>query len=687
MAFTDINKYLGGYASGFYKYTRPQLSVSYKGVKNNGGKIGFRGGLIGNATQYVSPDTTYNSLNMPNYILTISQNESSEPGIYVNYINSNYGIIGTPQGLTEENRVNGNLGIFDTYNKLSPPKGIGDIVASGPFEEWIIDNGLKVTGKKVNFYLEITANCPIIKLENYQYLSIDGTMKRISRETVIEDVAPSWILNSGFPSGEDVTQKYYINNTWTTEKDSVTTKKILEITTKKKSSLCLYVDENNTSEYDTRLYDLNENFTIINYIENGEGGQVPELTENMRKYTYLSKLNVVSVSVFNTNIPIFNDLNNVSNYLALVLDDADTTDFIIKNALNPDNVITQTSDTANSGISIGETPLETGYSRNVFNKMFALDFPAINEISGNIFNADTSVQSALLDGLKLYGANPMDCIIDLTYYPFDVKSVVKTTSQKNIFFGSYKMDLENDVNFLGQPRCVINMGRVIYTPVFNDFRDFEPYTQFYIYLPYIGVNKLDISNYYKKAMELQYIIDFTSGTCIAVILADNIIADSFAGTIGVKQSISSIDYNAYSQNVARNISNDVKSAVGGFFTPAVKDILNGGNLKNAAGGFLDFEANIFETNQSLNSQKITIRSNGSPSASMCMPQYAFTYCIYNKQVRPENEKDIVGLPTNKGGKVKDFNGFLKCSKVSLKSTCTVHEKKKIYELLQSGIYI
>lgn len=687
------NKYLGEFADDWKNYT-PQVSATFYGFLNTNGRTGYRFGLVGDMHFEVEGDKTYAELNCPNFMLGVKIRDNADFAEYYCDVLANSGIRWTSIVDAYKTDYDFSTGLF--INKKVPENeypGILQNMRLNCYELTVEGYQFPTrTGNIGDFHLELEANCPIIKLNtSNQYLGKDGKYYGFNSNADIKNVADDWILNKNGQSAP-VVYDYYIYNKWS-DGDVVHNKDLL-LTFDKMGALCLYENRSVGGDFDSFLKNNGFTFTKGSYAVDSDtltditGGTIPA---SVTSFVHYNKINIL-VSEWRTNIPIFASEADANGYINLILsgDDDAATEYILANALNPEDALTNagySDDTASAGEDVGDTPLEDGYSRNVFNKLIAIDTGGISELTTNLFNTDTAISDAIKEGLKLYGANPMDAIIDLTYYPFDVLDAVggDYIATNSIFFGSYKMDLKDSVYNVGKARTIIDMGEVLYTPVFNDFRDFEPYSQLYIYLPYVGVNKLDISNYYKKTIHLQYIIDFTSGGCIAVLMADGVICDSFNGQVGIKQCISAVDYSAYSQNVVRAGINTLKSSAGVLET----GLSNGADIDigKTAKSLVAFEENMLASTQTLNSQRISIRGSGGASGNMCMPQYAFTYCIYNKQVKPQNEREIVGYPSNAGGKVKDFKGFLKCSKVSLTTAATVAEKRMLYDLLQNGIYI
>ena len=387
----------------------------------------------------------------------------------------------------------------------------------------------------------------------------------------------------------------------------------------------------------------------------------------------------IYTTIFKTNIPIFSNQADADAYVNAVeskidtdieeaLERADNYDYITnKNNYNP------------IGQEVTEVKLNDGYSRQAFTTILAMDYTALSEINNKVFDSQGTFIEAILNGLKLYGANPIDAVISLNYMPFNVAEVATTTVQNHVNFGSYLLQLDNNVNNVQNPRVVIDMGSILFNSQSGSWLDFEPVTEMYIWLPYIGLNKLDISKYYLKTVKLEYIVDLNTSSCTAVLSGNNVILDYFDGTIGVNMPITGYNNGEYANAVLNATMQTVKGGVGALIKAPSKQI----DFSSLG----QFEGGMFALTQTLNSNHMYIKGNASSGVGMCQPQYPIVYLVKNEVFEPENLHNLVGYPSSFGGKVKNCSGYLQCNDVKLTSTATDKEKDEIISLLKSGIYI
>lgn len=389
-----------------------------------------------------------------------------------------------------------------------------------------------------------------------------------------------------------------------------------------------------------------------------------------------------------TNIYIAPDRQTALDYLAGLVPAEDMENY--GNVGRPDIAENET----------GEKELITSFGGNLSENVFSHDYlmtrTQLADVGGKFF--DTNIITALLDGLKLYGNNPMDSVLSCLYFPFDLSSVCTYTAVTSIFFGSYEME-NVSANKVSTRSGYKELGSTFIKPTFYNWLDYEA-MHIYLYLPYIGFVELDVSKYLNKWLKIVYMVDLHSGECEVSLCADGLLMDTYSGQIGIKQPITYNDLATYFQSQITALRNGVMSSVG----LPVGSAAAGAGVGSQAGPYgaavgaiagsavtAPFVApNAIYQGLKVANYKPPLFSKGGYSSEIGanMPQYAFLVFMYNDIQEPDNLVDIFGKPSNESGTVGSFNGFLSVSSVNLQcSGATDAEKSEIVSLLHSGIYI
>lgn len=499
---------------------------------------------------------------------------------------------------------------------------------------------------------------------------------------------PDWskVINkpSDYESLIPVYSDFYANQSYSITENGVIGNDIIrfqKFRQRKPNSTYLFYDKYSTNFENLKLC-VDANKPLSRVFHNDGSGYIADADIYYSTFANTGQKEIgqsIYTTIFKTNIPIFSSKEDAGAYVNAVeskidadieeaLERADNYDYITnKNNYNP------------IGQEVTEVKLNDGYSRQAFTTILAMDFTALSEINNKVFDSQGTFIEAILNGLKLYGANPIDAVISLNYMPFNVAEVATTTIQTHVNFGSYLLQLDNSVHNVQNPRVVIDMGSILFNSQSGSWLDFEPVTEMYIWLPYIGLNKLDISKYYLKTVKLEYIVDLNTSSCTAVLSGNNVILDFFDGTIGVNMPITGYNNGEYANAVLNATMQTVKGGVGALIKAPSKQI-----DFSALG---QFEGGMFALTQTLNSNHMYIKGNASSGVGMCQPQYPIVYLVKNEVFEPENLHSIVGYPSSFGGKVKNCSGYLQCNDVKLTSTATDKEKEEIIYLLKSGIYV
>lgn len=338
-----------------------------------------------------------------------------------------------------------------------------------------------------------------------------------------------------------------------------------------------------------------------------------------------------------------------------------------------------------------------GGGESLFSRMYIFTTSQLRTFSNKVFDGTTSIIDGILDGLKLYGAEPINVIGNLKYFPFDLTRVCSATSQSYIYFGSYKMeDVPNApvVNMSGGG--YIDAGTIFLRSLFNSYRDYEPFTQLTVYLPYIGWQKVDIGEIINKSVNIRYYVDIVTGRCVAVMLADGVMIDYWNGYIAADLMITATDARSYSSaalsSIVNGASGTLNSGLEGASTGAQAGpygAIAGAAIGTVVGGGVNMFKTTFDL-EKLGLPKDHIKQKGSNTGliGMNMPQYVIWRYDIHEALEPDLFNEMCGRPSTAAGSVGSFSGFLSCKQVRLNTSgMTDAEASEVTSLLKSGIFI
>lgn len=373
-----------------------------------------------------------------------------------------------------------------------------------------------------------------------------------------------------------------------------------------------------------------------------------------------------------TNIPVFDDMNALNDYLNSAYDSQAEKDALAQ----AENISGTNPLVGDKDIGYDEpfSTLGDPDIQDVFTHQYVLDETALREINNIIFNDNTSMTD-FIDGTACWGSNAISAIVSLIYYPFNVTEIVNTSSTNTFSVGLFAKSVVSNLKKVTGLRGTLDMGSVNFDAVYGDYRDYEPFRRILIYLPYCGVFELEVAKYIGKRINLRYAVDLTTGECMAILYANSIVMDTFNGYIGQQLPMTSTDQYQNSQSRFNNAYSSVLSAIGS--TISGNPI---GAVENVIGGAL--EQMSLQT-----SIPINLHGSFGPMISEFDRQYPTIYVAQLDTVVPVNEKTVVGIPSNQGGKLSSFSGFLQCSKVTMTSGATEEEMEMIKSELYKGIYV
>ena len=225
----------------------------------------------------------------------------------------------------------------------------------------------------------------------------------------------------------------------------------------------------------------------------------------------------------------------------------------------------------------------------------------------------------------------------------------------------------------------------------NSFLDYEPFTKYEIYLPYVGWIPLSADDILDKNLIVYYVVDYSTGTAQVTIfdIDDDKIIYTGNTQLGVKVGITSTNQREVNDN--RN-SNNIGLGVG-ILTSAVSMIAGivTYNPVAVAGGAISAGSSIAKFVH--NSNTNYLRANGSVTSGasgLYLPQGVR---IRKTRMIPrdydENYFKLFGRPLNRYMKLSNLTGYTQVGDVHLEdiSTATKPETDAIKTLLEEGIII
>ena len=308
---------------------------------------------------------------------------------------------------------------------------------------------------------------------------------------------------------------------------------------------------------------------------------------------------------------------------------------------------------------------------DVFNRSYAINATTVRNFADFLWNADETKFDEIIKGLGLMGENPINGIIDLRLYPFNVATKNGVTTAEEIAIGRIATGITG-IKLTNSVNSIIDLGECSFFTKFKNFLDYEPYTTAQLYIPYIGVVPVSTAEFMGHNISVKMIVDYVTGACCAIVFKDDIPFIYRNGVVGISIPITGTDSASYANTVIGNV---VSGAVGGITSIANGNI--GGMVSSAEKLYSGFATGT-------NYQEA---SASSPSVATWQPQKC--YFIIDRPILnvPDNYGRTVGYACEQTGKLSDFKGFTVVSNPEISFKCTETEKTMLSQLLTAGVFI
>ena len=315
-------------------------------------------------------------------------------------------------------------------------------------------------------------------------------------------------------------------------------------------------------------------------------------------------------------------------------------------------------------------------SEGKFNTLYAMSDTEINSLSDELWSADENKIQQILNGLLLMGENPLNCIVSLQLFPFDITSQAGTTTQGSITLGATQMNTTGTK--VKNLNSVIDIGSVKLRRHFNNFFDYEPYSTAFIYVPYCGTIQLSLNDVMGKTVSVKLLIDYISGVCTAVVFADGIPVIYKNGCISQQIAITGTD-------TATMASNAISSSLG-LLTNTTNLIAGGKDVSS----IINNSANILSSSFDYSAQRTIYQTQGSNTSqiNMCEPQKAYIVLNLPKFDIADDYGFFHGYRCDFYDSVKNLTGYIETDRPNLTGiSATEEEKQMISEIMTGGFYV
>lgn len=306
----------------------------------------------------------------------------------------------------------------------------------------------------------------------------------------------------------------------------------------------------------------------------------------------------------------------------------------------------------------------------------------LNNIATVLYANDESLQETLKKGLWMYSENPVDCVVDLCYYPFDLTPFISHHRTKKLKFGSFvyngQVSSVSQTDYYGidgtnTPFQLVNQRLM---PVYNDFRDFNS-VSYSLFLPYYGIIPIE-NTCIGKILKVVAYLDVFTAQLKYYIMIDGSIANELECSVGRHISVRGTNWITKSGNKVKDALSGVSGAVSAVSAAAS---LNPIGIIGGVTSMIDASMNY------LSKPQTTITGSSSSGLNIFDPMSCYLIVEQYETVKPANLNSEYGRPTYVINKLISASGFTQISDIKLNSSATLEEQNEIINLLKDGVII
>lgn len=263
--------------------------------------------------------------------------------------------------------------------------------------------------------------------------------------------------------------------------------------------------------------------------------------------------------------------------------------------------------------------------------------------------------------VKSYFVNPLEAIVGISLIPCDVATT--RTKHPSVGSGPGGMTWPNAYPVCTTEFIEFDCGKLHIEPYWDSAFDFDPYTKFSLFLPFIGFRAIKADDIMGADIGVKYHINLMTGDVVAFVtrfaqsesvygpIMDQVIGE-YNGNCTVRVAIGRTSLDAAIDSSLRLLSTGL-GMVGGALSAAA-GLADPGNIGESQMSNQISNA----TMTTLNGMKQGVERSGSLGGSCGYMGNLKPYIIRTipRQFLPDNYKKLNGYPANKGGTLAQFAG-------------------------------
>lgn len=336
------------------------------------------------------------------------------------------------------------------------------------------------------------------------------------------------------------------------------------------------------------------------------------------------------------------------------------------------------------GMAIPNVPSFSGATTGMMS-VYACTPAQLQGVANKLWFRDSS--GDWTDSIVQNYLSPFENIIGMSLLPFEPTSHISGTSA-NIKIGNF--DTEVSATKLSNTFAQIDLGTVACPEAYKTYADYE-YTKVEVFLPFIGMQTLNVDDVMDCTLHCVYNVDVLSGVCVAFLESSKTgVFASFAGNCKADLPLSGASY--ASQSVAWASNNFGSGGVAGRLAKHILVDRAKTNDKNTS--IFDIGTKFMQGYYKVmgeDTEQPQYSRSGSVGSAGALMGIKQPFLIFSTpKIWASGVKANKGYVSNLYVRIGDESGFIS-STVSNNQlnniSCTDQEKEEIKRLLSEGIYI